>query len=375
MRARLWISKTLKHLGESRAWQAGLVATIAATVLGTTVGYAAASNEVTLSIDGKTRTVRTFASDVRGVLGSQDIDLKSRDVVFPSLDSEVTDGTRVSVQYSKPLMLTVDGVPRQYWTTATQVDDALDQLGIRYANADLSASRSASIDRAGMALAITTPKRFVVKLGAQRARVVAVAAPNVRALLTDLNASYDANDIVKPGLDHVLRAGDRVVLTEVHAATKRVARERIAPKVVEKPDSSMYVGDRETESAGTAGVRDVTYRIVFHNGKEFRRKVIRQQVLRAPSPTVVRVGTKEAPAVASGSVWDAIAQCESGGNWHANTGNGYYGGLQFSLGTWQAYGGTGRPDQHSREEQIAVAERVRAAEGGYGAWPHCGSGF
>ena len=57
----------------------------------------------------------------------------------------------------------------------------------------------------------------------------------------------------------------------------------------------------------------------------------------------------------------------------ANTGNGYYGGLQFNLGTWRAYGGSGRPDQNSREAQIAVAERVRAAEGGYGAWPVCGA--
>src|SRR5690242_6575163 len=70
--------------------------------------------------------------------------------------------------------------------------------------------------------------------------------------------------------------------------------------------------------------------------------------------------------------WDRIAQCESGGNWHANTGNGYYGGLQFNLGTWQANGGHGRPDQNTREQQIAVAERVRAASGGYGAWPVCG---
>ena len=69
--------------------------------------------------------------------------------------------------------------------------------------------------------------------------------------------------------------------------------------------------------------------------------------------------------------WDAVAQCESGGNWAANTGNGYYGGLQFNLGTWQAYGGTGLPSNNSREVQIAVATRLRNASGGYGAWPHC----
>ena len=63
--------------------------------------------------------------------------------------------------------------------------------------------------------------------------------------------------------------------------------------------------------------------------------------------------------MAGGSVWDRIAACESGGNWAANTGNGYYGGLQFNLGTWQSYGGTSRPDLTSREYQISIAEKVR----------------
>ena len=76
---------------------------------------------------------------------------------------------------------------------------------------------------------------------------------------------------------------------------------------------------------------------------------------------------------ADGSVWDRIAACESGGNWAANTGNGYYGGLQFNLGTWRRTAAPSRPDLDSREQQIAVAERVRDASGGYGAWPVCGA--
>ena len=84
--------------------------------------------------------------------------------------------------------------------------------------------------------------------------------------------------------------------------------------------------------------------------------------------TAMAAGTANADSVN----WDAVAACESGGNWSINTGNGYYGGLQFSLGTWRANGGTGMPHQASREEQIRIAERVRAASGGYGAWPHCG---
>jgi hypothetical protein len=120
----------------------------------------------------------------------------------------------------------------------------------------------------------------------------------------------------------------------------------------------------------------VTYRITYRNGHLVARKVVSQQLLRSPLAQIERVGTKSPPAptanFSSGStVWDQIAQCESGGNWAANTGNGYYGGLQFSLGTWQSYGGSGLPSSASRLTQIAIATKVRNASGGYGAWPAC----
>ncbi|MGY0487442.1 LysM peptidoglycan-binding domain-containing protein [Streptomyces sp. WG-D5] len=76
---------------------------------------------------------------------------------------------------------------------------------------------------------------------------------------------------------------------------------------------------------------------------------------------------------ADGGVWDRIARCESGGNWHINTGNGYYGGLQFSAGTWRAYGGgayAATADRASKAQQIAVATKVQRAQG-WGAWPTC----
>ncbi|MEU3659480.1 transglycosylase family protein [Streptomyces sp. NPDC032940] len=82
-------------------------------------------------------------------------------------------------------------------------------------------------------------------------------------------------------------------------------------------------------------------------------------------------------SAATASEWDAVAQCESGGNWSINTGNGYYGGLQFSASTWAAYGGTqyaATADQASKAQQIAVAEKVLAGQG-KGAWPVCGTGL
>jgi hypothetical protein len=79
-----------------------------------------------------------------------------------------------------------------------------------------------------------------------------------------------------------------------------------------------------------------------------------------------------APAAApsDGSVWDRLAQCESGGRWGVDTGNGYFGGLQFSLSSWQAVGGSGYPHEHSRETQIGMGERLRGIQG-WGAWPSC----
>ncbi|UJV42895.1 LysM peptidoglycan-binding domain-containing protein [Streptomyces sp. AMCC400023] len=82
-------------------------------------------------------------------------------------------------------------------------------------------------------------------------------------------------------------------------------------------------------------------------------------------------------SAATASEWDAVAQCESGGNWSINTGNGYYGGLQFSASTWAAYGGTqyaSTANQASKAQQIAVAEKVLAGQG-KGAWPVCGKGL
>jgi hypothetical protein len=82
----------------------------------------------------------------------------------------------------------------------------------------------------------------------------------------------------------------------------------------------------------------------------------------------VSVATAKADSVN----WDAVAQCESGGNWSTNTGNGFYGGLQFSPATWSSNGGVGNPAHASREEQIRVAENVLASQG-IDAWPKCGS--
>jgi len=379
----------LARMSKKRSLLTALVALVVLAVAGTTVGYATVSKNVTLSVDGKSREVHTLKGTVRDLLASQHIDLNSHDVVAPSLDSEIGDDSRIAVRYGKPLAVNLDGERTTYWTTATTVRGAVNQLGLRFFGADYSSSRSADIDREGMALRIATPKKLTLKIAGAKKQKRNVSAMTVRGVLGKLHVGHDKNDKVTPSLDSFVKDGDKVVFTKVTKRKVHVGHEKLGFDTVTRADASMTKGETSTVREGRSGFRDVTYRVVTHNGDVVAKRVLKAKVLRAPVSRIVHFGTKPKPqpkpepqpvAVpaapnysSGGSAWDRIAACESGGNWAANTGNGYYGGLQFSLGTWQAYGGSGRPDQNSREQQIAVAERVRAAEGGYGAWPVCGA--
>ena len=362
MRARL------ANLSPRQTLLLGIGMALVLAVVGTTTAFASLSRTVTLSVDGHAKQVRTFGGDVGDVLASQGIKPTSHDDVVPSVNTPVDDGTRIAVRLGRPLTLSVDGVKRTMWTTATTVAAALDQAGVRTAQAALSVSRSASIDRAGMALSLTTPKLAVVKIGDARAVRRNIPAATVGSYLAAMRAGVDRNDLVRPSRGAVVRDGAQIVVTKIGVRTRHVPREAIPAPVTEKKDGSMMSGETKTLRQGSNGIRDVTYKLRFRNGNLVQRSVVSQNVLRQATPTVVLVGTKTVDT----GVWDRIAACESGGNWAANTGNGYYGGLQFNLGTWHAYGGPGRPDQQSRETQISIAEKVRDASGGYGAWPVCG---
>ncbi len=115
------------------------------------------------------------------------------------------------------------------------------------------------------------------------------------------------------------------------------------------------------------------------SGEQLSSRPLPEAVIATParsktSNTTGRTPTQKraaAPTTAvDGGVWDKIAKCESGGNWAINTGNGYYGGLQFSLSSWQGVGGSGYPHQASKAEQISRAEALLARQG-WGAWPAC----
>jgi uncharacterized protein YabE (DUF348 family) len=364
----------IARLIDSKVALVALTAGVVLALAGTTYGYTALSNTVTLSLDGQSQEVTALGGTVGDVLESEGIEVTDRDQVFPSVDEAVTDGSAISVRFGRPLELTVDGETETHWVTATDVGSALVQIGERYSGADLSVSRGGSIDRSGLALEVVTLKELTFELAGKKPVTRTVAAMTARDALQELGVKVDRHDQVTPGKRSELVDGDRVVFTDIRIVTKRVKNEAIDFTTVEQADSSLYEGETSVVRSGDEGLRHVTYRITYRNGELVARKVLKQNVLDEPLSAIVKVGTKEQPTAnyASGnSVWDALAQCESGGNWAINTGNGYYGGLQFSLSTWRAYGGAGYPHQQSREYQISIAEKLRAATGGYGSWPHC----
>ncbi|MEU0093974.1 ubiquitin-like domain-containing protein [Kribbella sp. NPDC006257] len=362
---------------------AAVGATAVFAVVGGSVAYAEKSKTVSLSIDGQVQKVHTFGSTVADALKAKKIQVGERDLVAPALDAKLQDGQEIAVQYGRQLIVNADGTKKTFWTTADSVDEALADLGLRYDTAAVfSTSRSAPIGREGLELDVRTPKvvQFV-----QRGKVVQLKsmAMNVAEALKSAGVSYDADDRITPGTAAVLKTGtvNRITIVKVDVKTVN-AVEPIAFGKDETKSATMTEGDTKTTAKGVPGRKSVSKILTYVDGKLTSTKIVASKVITAPVDEQVTVGTKKAPtgdtptAPSGGTgAWDRIAECESGGNWSIASGNGYYGGLQFDHGTWIAYGGgayANNANGATKAQQIAIAEKVKADRGGYGAWPVCG---
>ena len=376
---------------------AAIAGATALAVAGSTFAYASLDKDVTLSVDGAPRQVSTMAGTVGELLKSQHIAINEHDVIAPGTSAKLTDGTVVAVQYGRQLEVSIDGKPQSYWTTATNLGEALTALGLETEGADLSISRSTRIGREGLSLDIATLKVVTID-AAGRKRVIKTTGQTVADALAVAKIKVDSNDklSVRDTARLVDGASFRYIQVDVRKVTKKT---KVAYSLVRKNSDTLAKGTTKVDVEGRNGVRTIVVRETRHNGKVKDRKKLSSTITTAPVTQVILVGTKVAESkrksspksttprkssnsgsssssssssTPSGSVWDKLAQCEAGGNWSINTGNGFYGGLQFTLSTWRAYGGTGMPHEASREEQIAVAERVQDAQG-WGAWPACTS--
>ena len=376
-------SRPLRHAAQGVA---------ALAVAAGSVGVAHYDKAVEVSVDGQPSSVHVLGSTVADVLDKQDIAVGPHDVVVPSLASSVSDGDHISVRYGRKLTVTVDGQTKEYWTTATDVDSALQDLGIRADGATLSASRSQPLGRGGLTLAVTTPKK-VTFVADGKTRTVTSTSSTVFGLLAELGVTKKLDDVVSPAMPTALDEGMKVVLKRVVIKNERTT-EAVGYATTKQSDSSLYKGQTKVVTPGKKGSKVVVRQKTWVDGKLTKTKVVSQKVTRKPVAAVVKVGTKARPTstpstttrsagntsgaginLANAAMWDRIAQCESGGNWHINTGNGYYGGLQFATASWLANGGgdfASRADLASRAEQITVANRYYA-KAGLGPWGCAGA--
>jgi resuscitation-promoting factor RpfB len=286
---------------------------------------------VDVAVDGTVvRKVSAPVSTVVGVLAAADLDLRGEAEIEPAWTEPVEDGDTVHLQLPRSLRLTVDGSTREVVTSAATVGEALEEAGV----------------------------------------------------------SLGPDDLVDWDLDTAVQPFTEVVVARV--AFDEVVEEVALPyETVRRETEDLRRGVTRVEEEGRDGLRHDVYWVELVDGEEVERELLDREVVREPVDRVVLVGThvpppppppapEPAPAPAprasgtGGEVWDRLARCESGGNW-AHRGGRYHGGLQFHPDTWNRHKPSGYPAyayEATREQQIAVGERVRRTQG-WAAWPAC----
>ena len=298
-------------------------------------GVATASSlqkEVTLVVDDQTVQVNGYVSTVGDVLAKRSVALEGKDTVQPSAETQVKSGETITVTRIRAKQVTVvhDG------TTSTLTSFSSTVAGALY----------------------------------------------------DAGVSISASDRVSPEITDPLADSQTITVKRVVIANAQTT-EPMAYTSSTVKDATIAKGTQKVTTPGANGVKTSTYQVVTIDGVEESRTLVSQTETPATNQvtslgtkvattttTTTTASTTAAPVATSTStagldlsnaaMWDKVAQCESGGNWHINTGNGYYGGLQFLTSTWLAHGGgqfAPRADLASREQQITVANRIYATSG------------
>ncbi|MRJ76444.1 DUF348 domain-containing protein [Aeromicrobium sp. SMF47] len=352
-----------------------------ATVLlvgGGTAAYGALSQTVTLTVDGKSQDIRTFGGTVGDVLKDHSVSLRPGDRLNMEKTSGLSDGDTIEVAYAKPLTLTVDGKKTTRTVFDRTVDDALDSLDLAQPTGSyVSEKRSTVIPRAGTTLVVSTPKALTIVADGKK-KTVTTTTPKVAGVLEEAGVTLDKDDEVRPAKSQYVSADDKVRVVRIKKVTKTQTVDLKHETVVRK-DADAMVGETEVVRPGRDGKARQQVQLVYADGKLRKKAVLSTNRVAKPVTQIVSRGTQRpktpAPDMSTGdTVWDKIAQCESGGNWSINTGNGYYGGLQFSAATWKSVGGPGLPHQNSREVQIKYA-KILQARSGWGQWGCAGARF
>ncbi|HEY5882920.1 MAG TPA: ubiquitin-like domain-containing protein [Nakamurella sp.] len=354
---------------------------------------------LSLTIDGQTRQVWTTADTVE-----QALQQLGRDPAHYRLSADrdrpiPLTGLSVSADTLRTTTVTVDGSSRQVSSTATTVGDLLAEAGIApNPNQRVNPSVTDPVVDGGT-VTITTLPTVTLTVGADAATAVVTDRATVGDVLAAAGVGLGADDTVTPAAGTAVVDGLQVTVIRYAYLSETVTASIDQPADQRIEDDSLAAGVTTVSRLGRPGIAEVTYRVTVTNGVNGAREETARTVVIEPQAKIITVGTKQAPAPEPAAAaptarapahpeptptmptaaaaaptptggwsvdWDAIARCESGNNWSINTGNGYYGGLQFDIGTWLSNGGgeyAPRADLATKDQQIAIAERVHAARG------------
>ncbi|KQR01556.1 transglycosylase [Arthrobacter sp. Leaf145] len=355
---------------------------VAALVVGV-VAFVGNNKTVTLNVDGKVSSIQTFGGTVDEVVKAAKVELKDADRVSPALDARVDNGSVVNINLAKAVSIELDGARKTVNTTASDVAGLVSELGVA-SSSQVSQPKEAALEVTGSFVSISTPKTISVVADGKSTSTTTTAA-DVATVLKDAGVTVGSNDrLSQPGNAPVIQ--DMVIkVSRVDTSKTAEATEEVPFDSVKTESADLFKGEEKVTQEGVAGSLVKTFKLVLVDGREASRTLVSSNVSTPPVAEKISVGTKARPVaapaaaaaaaapVSSGptgapneAMWDRIAQCESGGNWAINTGNGYYGGLQFSGPTWLANGGGAyapTANLATKAQQIEIANRLYAKNG------------
>ncbi|WP_235565134.1 resuscitation-promoting factor [Arthrobacter sp. Soil764] len=347
------------------------------------VAFVGNNKTITLNVDGKASSVQSFGGTVEQVVKTANLELKPGDRVSPSLDATVHNGTVININQAKEVKVSLDGAEKTVNTTAQDVEDLVTELGVASASS-VSAPKDATLSLAGSYVSISTPKTVSI-VADGKVNTATTTALTVGKVLEDSGVTLGANDRSSQPANANVVNNMVIKVSRVDTSQTAVTSEGVPFETVTVESADMLKGEKEVTQAGAAGKLERTFKLVLVDGREASRTLVSENVAVQPVTEKITVGTKAkpapqaapaapagantgaaAPAMMNEAMWDKIAQCESTGNWSINSGNGYYGGLQFDIRTWIGAGGGAYAPNASlatKAQQIDIANRVYAQRG------------
>ncbi|MEX2561965.1 MAG: ubiquitin-like domain-containing protein [Nitriliruptoraceae bacterium] len=335
---------------------------------------------VQVRVDGDVVGVHTYAATVGEVIERLAIDVGDRDVIEPGIDTRLADDMVIDVHRAITVDVHVDGaLVHRVVAPVASIGAVLEQAGLgqmREIEARVSATFNAPVQDGGQ-VDVWLPREVTLTIDGDE-HSLSTYARDIEQLLDEQDIELGPHDRISHALDMPLSSVSDVVVARIQV-DQEIEEVVISHPVVREQSTEVWRGTIRVVQEGRDGVRYDRYRVVEVDGVQTERELISQQVAIEPQPRIVLVG--------SHIDWDALARCESGGNWSidahghldAYSDARYYGGLQFNHRSWRAAGGLQYsywPHEASREQQIATAERLFELRRTWGldpwsGWPAC----